>query len=402
MIKKLRISSCVLFGLVHPFFMSSCSYPISGNSAIGYEEKIQVKQLVKEIKVIESRMAEKGTSEWNVTLKDSGLDNARKFFFLDKEHGWAYHDELNKTEDGGQIWKAVKSVKSERSRFSHVFFYDSNLGWVVEQSLFSGPQEAKSQDALVTRTRNGGDTWSEILRLKGIVITDLFFATEDVGWLVGRKYDGEDPIDFEIYTVVTSDGGESWSDVSKGLDTAIGALHESQLRSKNISSVLVHNNEFTVLSGDDQMLHTSDLGQQWNSLGALPHDDLFTRLNTNRMGLLGDRLRWFVRASHHYEALGALTVEGGESWTQYELRDFYFSDGVLLSENEAIVCGYRTRPNHSPTGVILHSLDGGRSWKLLIENSKSVNIERIQVLAGDTILSWDSNGRIYTATRKRV
>lgn len=284
-----------------------------------------------------------------------------------------------------------------------MFFFDSNLGWVVEQSLFSGPQEAKNQEALVTRTRNGGDTWSEVLRLKGIVITDLIFATEDVGWLVGRKYDGEDPLNFEIYSVVTIDGGKSWSDVSKGLDTAIGSLHESQFGSKNISSVLVNNDEFTVLSGDDQILQTSNLGQQWISLGALPNDDLFTRLNTNRMGLFGDRLRWFVRASHHYAAaLGALIVKGDESWMQYELRDFYFSDGVLLSENEAIVCGYRTRPNHSPTGIILHSLDGGRNWKLLIENSKAVNIERLQVLANDTILSWDSNGAIYTATRKRV
>lgn len=108
MIKKLRISSCVLFGLVHTFFMSSCSSPIPGNSAIGYEEKIQAKQLVKEINVIESRLVEEGTSEWNVTLKDSGLDNAQKFFFLDRKRGWAYHDELNKTEDGGQMWKAVK------------------------------------------------------------------------------------------------------------------------------------------------------------------------------------------------------------------------------------------------------------------------------------------------------
>lgn len=384
-------------GLISVFLGSGCTFPISGISG---DELPTRKQFGKELRVVQSKILEERATGWRVLVKDSGLGDETRFFFLDSQLGWAYDKQLVRTQDGGKTWNPVGPLKTEGRLLSNVVFMDASVGWAVEQPLNSNTEESMKQSVLILSSQDGGQSWAKAMELKGVVITDCDFPSRRVGWLLGRRYYGQNPVTFDIYFAITTDGGESWSDISDRLNKAVGEAQEPGQRSKGVSFATLYDEEIRLVSNDGHIFQTNDFGRQWELLGAFPNDDPFTALSTNRMGLSDQKLTWFINASHHYSALGALTIEYHEFWSRYELDNFYFSDGVLLSENEIIVSGYRMRPNEGPIGTILHSLDGGRQWKVLLQNEDTKNIRKLQVLTKEKIVLWDRNGTVYTLVRE--
>ena len=128
----------------------------------------------------------------------------RAVYFLDQSRGWVAgsNGTLLATTDGGATWKKLSPLTKDT--FQDVYFADDEVGWlVVTRDIF----KLKSNEAAsyLLKTEDGGTTWRQVL-LSGedpnARLVRLVFADAQHGWVFG-----ESGIVFG-----THDGGRSWSE----------------------------------------------------------------------------------------------------------------------------------------------------------------------------------------------
>ena len=140
------------------------------------------------------------------------------------------------TDDAGESWRLVRYGRSLADHLFDLDFVDRWNGWAVG---LGG----------VLRTRDGGETWTEVIRsvsengyLSGFAI---HFFDESNGCMVGQNGS----------VMSTSDGGASWSPV-------LTPLPEKSAPSLRDLFFVDERNGWAV--GDEgAILHTSDAGQTW-------------------------------------------------------------------------------------------------------------------------------------------
>ena len=116
-----------------------------------------------------------------------------------------------RTDDGGAHWSPIPLPDEVARRPSAVFFLDFARGWV----LLTDARGPLAQDATLYRTENGGQDWTELVRVDvghavshGITETGLksgpWFRTALDGWIGYQGTDGSGGL------YVTHDGGREW------------------------------------------------------------------------------------------------------------------------------------------------------------------------------------------------
>jgi photosystem II stability/assembly factor-like uncharacterized protein len=272
------------------------------------------------------------------------------------------------------------------------------------------------------QTIDGGKSWQLTPRFTEDNILDVYFTSEDNGWILCERniysLGGAAP----SYFMHTRDGGASWQRIELGEDHArlarmffsksgegfavgegggIFSLRENASWKKSalpIRSLMLDGAFFdarggVLVGGGGKILFTEDGGNTWRE--SLIYGASTSKINA--VFFLGTKYGWAVGSG------GTIftTATGGRIWrTQISgtVRDLY--DIVFISAAEGFAFG--------DGGTILHTKTAGNVWNE-VENSSRHKIERVAFIGGrgfavgfgGTILAYDPSTKVRYVSRPK-
>ena len=252
----------------------------------------------------------------------------RAVYFLDQNRGWVAGSggTLLETKDGGVTWK--KLLPLSKDNLHDVYFANENVGWlVVERDMLKLKTNDEPRTYLM-KTEDGGFSWRRIF-LNGVDantrLVRAVFADADRGWVFGETG----------VVFATRDGGAHW------------------VRQASATKHLLLGGAFTdyahgwLVGAGATILQTNDGGLTWQT--GLVRDGAGARFTAT--SFIGHRLGWAV-------GLGGrvfTTSDGGLTWfpqrsnVEVDLLDVKFVNAV-----EGWAAG--------SDGTLLHTTDGGKHW----------------------------------------
>ena len=257
-------------------------------------------------------------------LTNSGGD-LNAVFFESSRRGWVAGDNgfMSRTVDGGRTW--TRKVLTTDQAVNDIYFRNEDDGFVLAGSRILG-------------TGDGGQTWREVERLQpsefGGATAYLYsvrFPTSKKGWIVGSISRRDTVVGSLILS--TTDGGASWQ--RRRVPTRDELIHVD----------FVNDKRGWIVGAGGTILRTEDGGDTWAE---------------QRSGVRGTLYHVDFRDSDHGWAVGdrgtiLRTVNGGSTWmtvatpVRAKLLSVQFTN-----DHEGWVVGWG--------GLILHSTDGGETW----------------------------------------
>jgi photosystem II stability/assembly factor-like uncharacterized protein len=226
-----------------------------------------------------------------------------------------------KTTDGGFTWEPDETAPGG----AQVIFFDAIHGWMLKEG----------NAAKISRTIDGGTSWSQYTIGGSNWIGGMFFATPDSGWAFGSN----GTLKF------TSNGGVNWSNQSVGSSNYVQAVWFASSQEGWAGGGYG--------GGGGFIAHTTDGGATWDQQ-SMPYDDhiLSFSFTDNKHG-------WASTVG----GTPFITANGGLTWS----TGGYISDGspdqILMINNQTgwII----TYLGGSEAGAeIFRTDDGGMSWNL--------------------------------------
>lgn len=153
---------------------------------------------------------------------------------------------INRTFDGGDTWECDTLQLFNAQWIKTVHWASSTVGYAISENM-------SSFDGNIHKTTNQGLTWDTIVgpAFSGGSILDVFFVTEDIGWMVGTNG----------FIRKTVDGGLNWTSQNAG--------------SNDINAIWMHDQNNGVLCGNGGLIRTTtNGGNTWQSQISLLTDYL--------------------------------------------------------------------------------------------------------------------------------
>ena len=264
-------------------------------------------------------------SGWVATkVGNAGLD-LNTVYFLDSKRGWVGGDQgfLSRTEDGGQTW--TRQQVGTTSAINDIYFRDKEAGFLLAgNTIFvthdDGAQWVQSRKFLPTEFE-GAD----------VELYSVRFSSKKRGWVVGSVSEKDRVIDSIL--VYTDDAGETWR------------RQRAPSRLELIHVDFVNDRRGWIVGDGGTILNTVDAGLTWtkqtaNTTNTLYHVDFRDDKNGWVVGERGTLLR---------------TSDGGQTWSvsvtnvQVTLLSVQF-----LNDDDGWAIGR--------AGTILRTEDQGRTW----------------------------------------
>lgn len=317
------------------------------------------------------------------TIPLRSIKSFQKIQFLDEVSGWIAGDsELYKSTDGGDQWERVNVALPEDARITAMFFLDRSLGWLAldrcDPEIFCNQHYFR-----LIRTADGGQTWQTQYEASDSVGRALYFFDKENGWLIGSRFKAS----FAPLLLRTSNQGRDWIDVSDGINLGLN-------ENKNLRRSLAQDHAMEMISGNRlslavatssmRLLRTVNDGQTWDEIAHLANEPAQTRL-----------VGFGIHNYKYWLAGGALSEEGvwsilarqqkGDLWTRYRLNGVCFRDVYFIDADKILACGCVPRAGHLRTadrptdGVILGSLDGGKSWTIIHRDSRVGSLNALSI-----------------------
>lgn len=257
--------------------------------------------------------------------------------FVDAAHGWAMgtRGRLWRTRDGGTTWKLVNSSLPSGGWFLRLDFTDQDHGWL----------EQDARKTVIWTTSDAGATWRRVLTSRGEYSGGPLFAVDSShAWFAEQDYP-DTPFDAGrvSYLRRTTDGGATWSRTCIG-STPLGALAAF--------------GDTLISLGDDGPARSTDGGATWTSsvsqagysfsdAQAVSANDIWATDQNGALVHSSDGLRWQeqpdpVRWS--VRLLGLSFPGAADGWLVGNSPSDFFNP-------------FDAKP------VLLHTADGGASWK---------------------------------------
>ena len=292
-------------------------------------------------------------AEW--TSQNSGVPNHLKSVkFVDISTGIAVGSAgiILKTIDGGDSWSAMNS--GDRNNLNEVYFINRTTGWIC------------GENGIILKTNDGGENWTPQNSGTSLNLESIYFYDANRGWAVGEAQ----------RIVATENGGATWViENYSPYDASVifRAVHFSDV-----------NNGWIVGDAAHIVRETSgSLG--WVSSKISSISDL-TRFN--KVYFKDPNSGWIVgrKASLVFSKLEILkTGNGGTSW-QITYPD---SDGEMGLEalNDILFITKDLGWSVGQDGKIIHSKDGGDSWRLQTSGVSNIlnSISFVDELNGWTV-----------------
>lgn len=253
-------------------------------------------------------------------------------YFLNQKTGWAVGSKGSylTTNDGGLTWK-IQERPTEDS-ISDVYFSSERIGWLVCEANIYELKTREAPRTYLMRTKNGGATWQKIdingEDLRGNVdtrLTRVIFSRAGRGWVFGEAG--------TAYT--TMDAGKTWKRV------------QVPTRYLLLGGAFVDNDRGWLVGAGGTILQTSDGGDTWH-LSRLPEA---RGVRFTAASFIDNRLGWLVGTGGRI----LRTVNGGRTWQEQtsgvtaDLLDVKF-----LNDLEGWAVG--------SNGTIIRTFDGGLNW----------------------------------------
>jgi photosystem II stability/assembly factor-like uncharacterized protein len=257
--------------------------------------------------------------------------------------------------DQGRTWdqKQVPTV----SLLTAVYLHDGSLGWAV------------GHDAVILRTRDGGETWERVYYdpEEERPLLDVWFRDELNGFAIGAYG----------YFLVSEDGGDTWTPqeiatVEEEEDDFYGGgfdYHLNHLSNPGEGRLFIAAEAGTVYRSDDG-------GENWASLPS-PYEGSFF----GSLPLDGDVLLLFGLRGHLYRS-----EDAGESWSIIPTSTTaMLTDGIRLQDGAIVVAGL--------SGTLLVSRDDGLTFTLIQREDRLGITSILQTEDGGLILVGEGGAR---------
>jgi photosystem II stability/assembly factor-like uncharacterized protein len=256
----------------------------------------------------------------------------RAIQFVDDKEGWAAGDDgvIWHTLDGGQSW--ARQPTGVRASLRSICFLNSEVGWVAGREELPGGTSA----GVLLFTRDGGLKWQRLLHGALPGLNHVSFIDNANGFLLG---DGCNQLPSGVFR--TNDGGRSWEPVPGPRTT-------------------------TWLSGTFAQGASGMLGGAWARLGKLRGDRLSAIDDVDRSDardIQGVAATPELGLAVARGGMVLTSVSGGAKWGFGRLN---LPTEVLGALDLHAVCavGKKFWSVGRPGSVVLHSDDGGQSWRL--------------------------------------
>ena len=272
--------------------------------------------------LVTSASAQSGWIPYKIATSGGDLNTV---YFLDSKRGWVGGDGgfLSRTDDGGQTWS--RQSVGTTAAINDIYFRDKEAGFLLAgNSIFV--------------TRDNGSAWTQ-LRIFGpeefegadVELYSVRFSSKKKGWVVGSVSKRERVIDSVL--VYTDDGGETWR------------RQRAPSRTELIHIDFVSDKRGWIVGEGGTILFTRDEGASWT------RQNVGTTRTLYHVDFRDDKKGWVVGER------GTLlrTTDGGETWTEVPTHVSVTLLSVKFpNDDEGWVVGRG--------GVILRSNDEGRTW----------------------------------------
>lgn len=298
---------------------------------------------------------------------------------------WSWSSRSIDVIDRSGAWRRIFELASDdHDPINRVHLYSSRIAWMVRNSG-------------LYKTIDGGADWQRItvfsLDNREGAIWDVHFRNEQLGWVVGGKYEARPSIP-EVNNALsddrkrvlvgcilkTTDGGITWQ--TQEVKRTIGRFTE----------ILFWNDNIGMAFGDAGCMLTRTGGTHWTDIG-----------KSLKIDKTGDRnsvlSASFINQHHGWVLLGGselmVTSDAGKSWRPVddsrgappdnlaEISFLTLHDGLAISDR---LTG----------GRLFKTIDGGKTWNQIFSEEKFYSITFHQ---SERRVLWGDSG-IYTVSKK--
>jgi photosystem II stability/assembly factor-like uncharacterized protein len=316
--------------------------------------------------------------------------------FIDADRGWAVGDRgvIWHTSDGGRTWKLQSSGVT--CRVEAIQFLDTENGVAV--GGWTQPY-THTTHGVALRTRDGGRTWQNTPDLTLPALKHVRFFDARQGWALGDS----SPL-YPSGVFRSEDGGRTWAPVPKGqtpgwvtgdfrdiksgavagLDGTLSLVTANEIRPSRtpplapryVHRLLLSGQTGGWLVGDGGLaLTTTDGGFSWTApQGPMP--DVAADLDFRAVAVRGNNV-WIAGAP------GTCVVhspDGGQTWQSFRTEQTAPLRGLwFLDEYRGWAVG--------SLGTILHTRDGGRSWR--VQHSGGARVALLGIFSEPTRIPLD-------------
>ncbi|WP_412469334.1 WD40/YVTN/BNR-like repeat-containing protein [Pedobacter sp. KLB.chiD] len=281
---------------------------------------------------------------------------------------------VGKTTDGGVTWKWVNPKGYEKIDFRDIEAFDDKQAIIV----------GIASPAFILKTIDGGETWTENYKNidSAIFLDGLSF------WDKNRGISFGDPINDKMQLLKTIDAGNSWQDISTNLKAGLAKGEAGFAASGTTIKTLPGGKTWVATGGMVSNIYFSpDYGKSWQvfkcpilqgegSTGPFSID-FFNEKTGITVG--GNYLKDKENANNVL-----LTNDGGKSWQKSVTPVSGFRSGVTYIDAKTLIA-----TGTSGTDI---STDGGLNWKHI--SDKSFNAVQ-KAKRGKAVLLAGNNGVIY-------
>jgi photosystem II stability/assembly factor-like uncharacterized protein len=300
--------------------------------------------------------------------------------FVSENSGWAMtNGSLYRTMDGGKTWALLPQKPEKDASFTSFFFINESRGWLTAVKRVFAERYGLGNSSVIMVTDDGGRSWKQQASFPNEVeITEIRFLDANEGLAVGAQVIDSKPPSNELLVLKTSNGGNEWRNISEPAKAAI--MNEYGMANDAGNHVQWTSSSVLLLTLYGKVIRTEDGGNTWKLLASFKDerpDGFISSTGYYKLALDDDRIRVIAGGRGDEGYWGDFVVHEHGTWTSYEIGLTPIFDAVFLSNNEVLACGLNLRrgdekpnPRLRNAGVILRSLDSGKSWQS-IYRSKS-------------------------------
>lgn len=344
----------------------------------------------------ESSAGKQTKSSWISKVYRLKKDGIRKMYFYDETNGYAINsvNTVYKTSNAAKSWKKVSFLAN--SIVNDIFFVTPMEGFVVAYKKGRDSTDDENESNIL-HTEDGGENWKILFSVKSTILEGIGFSSDGLGWVIGRRKIVNPERDSANFILFSVDGGQTWSDVSGNLNNV--AKNERGYVSDYLTDLVFSDDgAVVVLSLRGKLWETRDKGVSWKLISFL--DDEPPQTCICLVGKLKDGIFWVAGGTISTEgSWGMIAVLNNDlSWNRYRLNGYNFLDVKFLSNNEVIAVGSLVAPNNFGganelnKGVILYSSDSGKNWSIVYESKTSDRFNSIAKLSLSKLFVAGNNG----------
>jgi len=300
------------------------------------------------------------TDNSGVTWRTQGTAADRREFLsgvsaVDADNAWVTGGAgtILRTRDGGLTWERQNLPAALPADYgiNHISAVSRDVAWATAVP----PQGGSALPSYVINTTDGGATWRIQYRAEtapgwlnwiAALDTQIVYANGGVSTGLGAATVSDGGVGRIFYT---RNGGLDWQQSPNPEDTVIQVLPINETLAWAVGK-------------QGSILRTYNTGATWETVsrgGIMDHNSLFT-FDGREVWVVGDEESIIHTTNGHanaseilWEAQNAPPDLPGQEW---------FMDVQFVTPKEGWIAGIHA--GVSPTGVILHTTDGGQNWQM--------------------------------------